>query len=145
MNRIMVRIMLAVALVTVGVGVYIYFVNSSPDPVKAVQYIYKRYDPTKRVFNDMTNELGFDGLDSLGYDQIDNETVRIRWGNNHYAFDIKVKDLENEELMKMLNRMGMTIDLEQDEETKTNTFIVKYRGDRVAEYDLQVGGNKWRK
>lgn len=66
-------------------------------------------------------------------------------GNNHYAFDIKVKDLENEELMKMLNRMGMTIDLKQDEETKTNTFIVKYRGDRVAEYDLQVGGNKWRK
>lgn len=145
MNKIMVRIFACVILVTLAVGAYIYIANSKPDPMKMVQYIYRRYDPDKRTFNDLTDELGFTGIDSLGYDQLDNETVRIRWGNSRYAFDISISDLYNKDLMKMINNMGMTIQVKHDKKTDTNTFIVKYRGEPVAEYDLEVGGSKWRK
>lgn len=146
MNKIMLRIGLCVILLTAAVGGYIYIANSRPNPTKIVEYIYRRYDPDKGGFNDLTDELGFTGIDSLGYDQLDNQTVRIKWGNKRYAFDVTVDDLlNNKKLVQMINRMGMTIQVKHDKKTDTNTFIVKYRGEKVSEYDLEVGGKKWLK
>lgn len=138
MNKSVIAIFLSVILLSVGFGSYIYLNSSAQDPSKVVQYIYKRYDPMKKQFNDLTGEIGFDGIDTLGMDQINNNKVRIKFGT--MLFDLTPDDLKNEGLMKMLKTMGMTVTIIHDEETDKNKFEVKYKGEKVDEYDLQVGG-----
>ena len=138
MNKSVVAIFLSVILLSLGFGSYIYLNSSAQDPSKVVQYIYKRYDPMKKQFNDLTGEIGFDGIDTLGMDQINNNKVRIKFGT--MLFDLTPDDLKNEGLMKMLKTMGMTVTIIHDEETDKNKFEVKYKGEKVDEYDLQVGG-----
>lgn len=138
MNKSVIAIFLSVILLSLGFGSYIYLNSSAQDPSKVVQYIYKRYDPMKKQFNDLTGEIGFDGIDTLGMDQINNNKVRIKFGT--MLFDLTQDDLKNESLMKMLKTMGMTVTIIHDEETDKNKFEVKYKGEKVDEYDLQVGG-----
>lgn len=138
MNKSVIAIFLSVILLSLGFGSYIYLNSSAQDPSKVVQYIYKRYDPMKKQFNDLTGEIGFDGIDTLGMDQINNNKVRIKFGT--MLFDLTPDDLKNEGLMKMLKTMGMTVTIIHDEETDKNKFEVKYKGEKVDEYDLQVGG-----
>lgn len=138
MNKSVIAIFLSVILISLGFGSYIYLNSSAQDPSKVVQYIYKRYDPMKKQFNDLTGEIGFDGIDTLGMDQINNNKVRIKFGT--MLFDLTPDDLKNEGLMKMLKTMGMTVTIIHDEETDKNKFEVKYKGEKVDEYDLQVGG-----
>ena len=138
MNKSVIAIFLSVILLSLGFGSYIYLNRSAQDPSKVVQYIYKRYDPMKKQFNDLTGEIGFDGIDTLGMDQINNNKVRIKFGT--MLFDLTPDDLKNEDLMKMLKTMGMTVTIIHDEETDKNKFEVKYKGEKVDEYDLQVGG-----
>lgn len=138
MNKSVIAIFLSVILLSLGFGSYIYLNSSAQDPSKVVQYIYKRYDPMKKQFNDLTGEIGFDGIDTLGMDQINNNKVRIKFGT--MLFDLTPDDLKNESLMKMLKTMGMTVTIIHDEETDKNKFEVKYKGEKVDEYDLQVGG-----
>lgn len=138
MNKSVIAIFLSVILLSLGFGSYIYLNSSAQDPSKVVQYIYKRYDPMKKQFNDLTGEIGFDGIDTLGMDQINNNKVRIKFGT--MLFDLTTDDLKNESLMKMLKTMGMTVTIIHDEETDKNKFEVKYKGEKVDEYDLQVGG-----
>lgn len=138
MNKSVIAIFLSVILLSLGFGSYIYLNSSAQDPSKVVQYIYKRYDPMKKQFNDLTGEIGFDGIDTLGMDQINNNKVRIKFGT--MLFDLTPDDLKNEGLMKMLKTMGMTVTIVHDEETDKNKFEVKYKGEKVDEYDLQVGG-----
>lgn len=138
MNKSVIAIFLSVILLSLGFGSYIYLNSSAQDPSKVVQYIYKRYDPMKKQFNDLTGEIGFDGIDTLGMDQINNNKVRIKFGT--MLFDLTPDDLKNEGLMNMLKTMGMTVTIIHDEETDKNKFEVKYKGEKVDEYDLQVGG-----
>lgn len=138
MNKSVIAIFLSVILLSLGFGSYIYLNSSAQDPSKVVQYIYKRYDPMKKQFNDLTGEIGFDGIDTLGMDQINNNKVRIKFGT--MLFDLTPDDLKDEGLMKMLKTMGMTVTIIHDEETDKNKFEVKYKGEKVDEYDLQVGG-----
>lgn len=138
MNKSVIAIFLSVILLSLGFGSYVYLNSSAQDPSKVVQYIYKRYDPMKKQFNDLTGEIGFDGIDTLGMDQINNNKVRIKFGT--MLFDLTPDDLKNEGLMKMLKTMGMTVTIIHDEETDKNKFEVKYKGEKVDEYDLQVGG-----
>lgn len=138
MNKSVIAILLSVILLSLGFGSYVYLNSSAQDPSKVVQYIYKRYDPMKKQFNDLTGEIGFDGIDTLGMDQINNNKVRIKFGT--MLFDLTPDDLKNEGLMKMLKTMGMTVTIIHDEETDKNKFEVKYKGEKVDEYDLQVGG-----
>lgn len=138
MNKSVIAIFLSVILLSLGFGSYIYLNSSAQDPSTVVQYIYKRYDPMKKQFNDLTGEIGFDGIDTLGMDQINNNKVRIKFGT--MLFDLTPDDLKNEGLMEMLKTMGMTVTIIHDEETDKNKFEVKYKGEKVDEYDLQVGG-----
>ena len=138
MNKSVIAIFLSVILLSLGFGTYVYLNSSAQDPGKVVQYIYKRYDPMKKQFNDLTGEIGFDGVDTLGMDQLSNNKVRIKFGT--MLFDLTPDDLKNESLMKMLKTMGMTVTIIHDEETDKNKFEVKYKGEKVDEYDLQVGG-----
>ena len=138
MNKSVIAIFLSVILLSLGFGSYVYLNSSAQDPSKVVQYIYKRYDPMKKQFNDLTGGIGFDGIDTLGMDQINNNKVRIKFGT--MLFDLTPDDLKNEGLMKMLKTMGMTVTIIHDEETDKNKFEVKYKGEKVDEYDLQVGG-----
>jgi hypothetical protein len=136
MNRQVWGVFIGVILMAFGLGVYLYIANNRADPVPTVEYIYKRYNPSTGLLNDFTNEIDFQGYDSLGYDQLDNEEVRIKFGT--MLFTLNLQDLENEGLMQMLNKMGLEITVETSERGK-NTFIVEYKGKQVEKYDLQVG------
>lgn len=137
MNKAVFRIVVGVIIMALGLGVYIYIASERANPVPVVEYIYKRYNPDKKEFNDLTNEIGFDGIDSLGYDQLNNKEVRIKWGN--MLFTLNEDDLNDKGLMTMINRMGMTVEKKTDEDTGKNTFIVKYKGEKIDLYDLEVG------
>lgn len=137
MNKSVFSIIVSLIVVTLGVGVYLYICSDRTDPATVVQFLYQRYDIDKKVFNDLSNDIEFEGFKSTGYDQINNTNCKIKFGK--MIFTLNIDDLEREDLMKMINRMGITVDVETDEETNENTFTVRYNGELVPEYDLQVG------
>ena len=67
-------------------------------------------------------------ITDIGYDQDRNDSVKIKFGN--MLFELNEDDLKDEGLMKMLNRMGLTVKIKKDEEDEDkNIFEVRFNGE----------------
>lgn len=120
------RIFLTTAFLLACVGGYYYTTTLSADPMDVIALIQRNINPKDGSVTDYAGDINFRGFDSIGYEVIDKNKVRIYFGD--VQFDLKTTDLDNERLVNSLAAIGFKIEQNDGE------FHVKYKGKDVKLY-----------
>ena len=108
-------------------GVF-YRVNTMQnDPMQVIALIKKNINPKDGSIMDYAGDINFRGLDSVGYVHVDDDTLRIFFGD--LQFDLEQDVINTDEMRTQLKAIGIT--LRQDKKTKK--VIVQYHGEDVNE------------
>lgn len=108
-------------------GVF-YRVNTMQnDPMQVIALIKKNINPKDGSIMDYAGDINFRGPDSVGYAHVDDDTLRIFFGD--LQFDLEQDVINTDEMRTQLKAIGIT--LRQDKKTKK--VIVQYRGEDVNE------------
>lgn len=108
-------------------GVFYHVNTMQNDPMQVIALIKKNINPKDGSIMDYTGDINFRGLDSVGYAHVDDDTLRIFFGD--LQFDLEQDVINTDEMRTQLKAIGIT--LRQDKKTKK--VIVQYHGEDVNE------------
>lgn len=108
-------------------GVFYHVNTMQNDPMQVIALIKKNINPKDGSIMDYTGDINFRGLDSVGYARVDDDTLRIFFGD--LQFDLEQDVINTDEMRTQLKAIGIT--LRQDKKTKK--VIVQYHGEDVNE------------
>lgn len=108
-------------------GVFYHVNTMQNDPMHVIALIKKNINPKDGSIMDYTGDINFRGLDSVGYAHVDDDTLRIFFGD--LQFDLEQDVINTDEMRTQLKAIGIT--LRQDKKTKK--VIVQYHGEDVNE------------
>ncbi len=108
-------------------GVFYHVNTMQNDPMQVIALIKKNINPKDGSIMDYAGDINFCGLDSVGYAHVDDDTLRIFFGD--LQFDLEQDVINTDEMRTQLKAIGIT--LRQDKKTKK--VIVQYRGEDVNE------------
>lgn len=95
------------------------------DPMEVVALIQKNINPKDGSILDYAGDINYRGIESVGYELIGDEKVRIYFGDLQFTMD--EDDLMDEQLKASLAHIGFSIERNK----KTGKYIVKYKGEQV--------------
>lgn len=121
-----IKIILTTLILMLGCGVYYYMNTQQNDPMSVVQLIYDNMNHATGEINDYAGDINYMGPESVGYEPIGDDKMRIYFGD--LQFDITQEELNNEEFIRALGHIGITI----SQSKKTGDIIVKFHGEEVA-------------
>lgn len=124
-SKLKLRIMLTTLLLLLGVGGYWYMSTRESDPMEVVALIQKNINPKDGSIMDYAGDINFRGMESVGYELIGDDKVRIYFGDLQFTMD--EDDLLDEKLQASLAHIGFNIERNK----KTGKYIVKYKGEKV--------------
>lgn len=108
-------------------GVFYHVNTMQNDPMQVIALIKKNINPKDGSIMDYAGDINFRGQDSVGYAHVDDDTLRIFFGD--LQFDLEQDVINTDEMRTQLKAIGIT--LRQDKKTKK--VIVQYRGEDVNE------------
>lgn len=108
-------------------GVFYHVNTMQNDPMQVIALIKKNINPKDGSIMDYAGDINFRGLDSVGYTHVDDDTLRIFFGD--LQFDLEQDVINTDEMRTQLKAIGIT--LRQDKKTKK--VIVQYHGEDVNE------------
>ena len=108
-------------------GVFYHVNTMQNDPMQVIALIKKNINPKDGSIMDYAGDINFRGLVSVGYAHVDDDTLRIFFGD--LQFDLEQDVINTDEMRTQLKAIGIT--LRQDKKTKK--VIVQYRGEDVNE------------
>lgn len=108
-------------------GVFYHVNTMQNDPMQVIALIKKNINPKDGSIMDYAGDINFRGLDSVGYAHVDDDTLRIFFGD--LQFDLEQDVINTDEMRTQLKAIGIT--LRQDKKTKK--VNVQYRGEDVNE------------
>lgn len=108
-------------------GVFYHVNTMQNDPMQVIALIKKNINPKDGYIMDYAGDINFRGLDSVGYAHVDDDTLRIFFGD--LQFDLEQDVINTDEMRTQLKAIGIT--LRQDKKTKK--VIVQYHGEDVNE------------
>ena len=108
-------------------GVFYHVNTMQNDPMQVIALIKKNINPKDGSIMDYAGDINFRGLDSVGYGHVDDDTLRIFFGD--LQFDLEQDVINTDEMRTQLKAIGIT--LQQDKKTKK--VIVQYHGEDVNE------------
>lgn len=108
-------------------GVFYHVNTMQNDPMQVIALIKKNINPKDGSIMDHAGDINFRGLDSVGYAHVDDDTLRIFFGD--LQFDLEQDVINTDEMRTQLKAIGIT--LRQDKKTKK--VIVQYHGENVNE------------
>lgn len=108
-------------------GVFYHVNTMQNDPMQVIALIKKNINPKDGSIMDYAGDINFCGLDSVGYAHVDDDTLRIFFGD--LQFDLEQDVINTDEMRTQLKAIGIT--LRQDKKTKK--VIVQYHGEDVNE------------
>lgn len=108
-------------------GVFYHVNTMQNDPMQVIALIKKNINPKDGSIMDYAGDINFRGLASVGYAHIDDDTLRIFFGD--LQFDLEQDVINTDEMRTQLKAIGIT--LRQDKKTKK--VIVQYHGEDVNE------------
>lgn len=108
-------------------GVFYHVNTMQNDPMQVIALIKKNINPKDGSIMDYAGDINFHGLDSVGYAHVDDDTLRIFFGD--LQFDLEQDVINTDEMRTQLKAIGIT--LRQDKKTKK--VIVQYHGEDVNE------------
>ncbi len=108
-------------------GVFYHVNTMQNDPMQVIALIKKNINPKDGSIMDYAGDINFRGLDSVGDAHVDDDTLRIFFGD--LQFDLEQDVINTDEMRTQLKAIGIT--LRQDKKTKK--VIVQYHGEDVNE------------
>ena len=121
------KIVLTTLVFIIMCGVFYHVNTMQNDPMQVIALIKKNINPKDGSIMDYAGDINFRGLDSVGYAHVDDDTLRIFFGD--LQFDLEQDVINTDEMRTQLKAIGIT--LRQDKKTKK--VIVQYRGEDVNE------------
>lgn len=108
-----------------GLGTFYIMNTGSNDPRKAAELLAKNTSVRGELL-DYAGDIDYHG--NAGYEYLENGDFRIYFGN--LQFDMKPKDFEDEKLIGLLNKSGITF----KKSKKTGKLYALYKGEKLDEY-----------
>lgn len=124
------RIALTTVFIVLACALFYNLNTRQNDPMEVIALIKKNINPKDGSILDYAGDIDFRGLDSVGYAQVDDDTLRIYFGN--LQMDINQDVINTDEMRTQLKAIGIT--LRQDK--KTHEVIVQYHGQDTKERQL---------
>lgn len=124
------RIALTTVFIVLACALFYNLNTRQNDPMEVISLIKKNINPKDGSILDYAGDIDFRGLDSVGYAQVDDDTLRIYFGN--LQMDIDQDVINTDEMRTQLKAIGIT--LRQDK--KTHEVIVQYHGQDTKERQL---------
>lgn len=124
------RIALTTVFIVLACALFYNLNTRQNDPMEVITLIKKNINPKDGSILDYAGDIDFRGLDSVGYAQVDDDTLRIYFGN--LQMDINQDVINTDEMRTQLKAIGIT--LRQDK--KTHEVIVQYHGQDTKERQL---------
>lgn len=124
------RIALTTVFIVLACALFYNLNTRQNDPMEVISLIKKNINPKDGSILDYAGDIDYRGLDSVGYAQVDDDTLRIYFGN--LQMDIDQDVINTDEMRTQLKAIGIT--LRQDK--KTHEVIVQYHGQDTKERQL---------